>query len=127
MWVGSELQVWERTINPQGGYEVEGATYFPRFGLEAPAPIRFSELVPAEDELVSVFRRCHDYIYGNQGLQKEPAFNEFLKLIFCKVQDENDISSELRFFIGNAERRSTIGQGLLRKTIKELFADVRSR
>ena len=127
MWVGSELQVLERTVKPEGGYEIETATDIPRFGSEAPAPLRFSELVPAEDELISVFRRCHDYIYGNQGLQKEPAFNEFLKVIFCKVQDENDISSQLRFFIGNAERRSAIGQGLLRKSIEELFAEVRSR
>ena len=127
MWVGSELQVWERTVNEQGGYEIETATDIPRFGSQAPVPLRFSELVPAEDELVSVFRRCHDYIYGNQGLQKEPAFNEFLKIIFCKVQDENDISNQLRLFIGNAERRSTIGQGRLRNSMSQLFADVCSR
>ena len=127
MWVGSELQVWERTVNPQGGYENVTATDIPRFGSDAPIPPRFSDLVPAEDELISVFRRCHNYIYGNQGLQKEPAFNEFLKIIFCKVQDENTISRQLRFFIGNAERRSPIGQGILRTAIDELFADVRSR
>ena len=127
MWVGSELQVWERTVNPLGGYENESATDIPRFGSDAPMPPRFSDLVPAEDELVSVFRRCHNYIYGNQGLQREPAFNEFLKIIFCKVQDENTIDRPLRFFIGNAERRSAIGQGLLRTAIEQLFADVRTR
>ena len=127
MWVGSELQVWERVSNPFGGYESVTATDIPRFGADAPTPPRFADLVPAEDELVSVFRRCHNYIYGNQGLQREPAFNEFLKIIFCKVQDENDIAQPLRFFIGNAERRSTIGQGRLRTSIEELFADVRSR
>lgn len=127
MWVGSELQVWERTIRPEGGYDTDIATDIPRFGSDAPVALRFSDLVPAEDELIAVFRRCHDYIYGNQGLQKEPAFNEFLKVIFCKVQDENDIVRPVRFFIGNAERRSTIGQGLLRNSIEELFADVRVR
>ncbi len=127
MWVGSELQVWERTLNPLGGYENLTATDIPRFGLDAPAPPRFADLVPAEEELAAVFRRCHNYIYGNQGLQKEPAFNEFLKIIFCKVQDENDIARPLRFFIGNAERRSAIGQGRLRNSIEELFSDVRNR
>ena len=127
MWVGSELQVWERTVNSQGGYENVTATDIPRFGSDAPIPPRFSDLVPAEDELVSVFRRCHDYIYGNQGLQKEPAFNEFLKIIFCKVQDENEIARPLRFFIGNQARRSAIGQVQLRNSIEELFADVRTR
>ena len=90
-------------------------------------PPLFSDLVPADDELVSLFRRCHNYIYGNQGLQKEPAFNEFLKVIFCKVQDEDDIARPTRFFIGNKDRRSAIGQGRLRAAIEELFADVRRR
>ena len=127
MWVGSELQVWERIVNSDGIYENVTATDIPRSGFDAPAPPRFSDLVPAEDELVSVFRRCHDYIYGNQGLQREPAFNEFLKIIFSKVQDENEIARPLRFFIGNQERRSVIGQGRLRSSIDDLFEDVRSR
>ena len=127
MWVGSELQVWERTADSQGVITNEIATDIPRFGSDAPTPPRFSDLVPAEDELVSVFRRCHNYIYGNQGLQKEPAFNEFLKIIFCKVQDEEDIDAPTRFFIGNAERRSAIGQKHLRNSVEELFANVRER
>ena len=105
----------------------EMVTDIPRFGFDAPPPLTFSDLVPADDELAAVFRRCHNYIYGNQGLQKEPAFHEFLKLIFCKVHDEDDIVHPLRFFIGNRERLSTIGQGRLRNAIDELFAAVRSR
>ena len=79
--------------------------------------------------MAAVFRRCHNYIYGNQGyqLQKEPAFHEFLKLIFCKVHDEDDIVHPLRFFIGNRDRLSPIGQGRLRNAMDELFAAVRSR
>ena len=128
MWVGSELQVWERTTNPLGGYEYLIASDIPHFGSNAPSAPRFVDLVPAEEELVAVFRRCHNYIYGNQGLQKEPAFNEFLKIIFCKVQDENDIAApSLRFFVGNEERRSEIGQRRLRASIEELFSNVRSR
>ena len=127
MWVGSELQVWERTISLQGKYEIETATDIPRFGSQAPAPLRFSELVPAEDDLAAVFKRCHDYIYGNQGMQQEPAFHEFLKIIFCKIQDERDLSNTLRFFIGNDERRSTLGQVKLRAAISGLFSDVKSR
>ena len=125
MWVGSELQVWERVVTPSGGYETVTVTDIPRFGSDAPVPPLFSDLVPAEDELMSVFRRCHNYIYGNQGLQKEPAFNEFLKVIFCKVQDETTLERELRFFIGNQERRSVIGQSQLRQVMEELFAEVR--
>ena len=123
MWVGSEVQVWEKTTD---GKLLE-ATSIPRFGADAPRPPRFADLVPAETDLQSVFRRCHDYIYGNQGLQKEPAFNELLKLIFCKVQDESDISNPLRFFIGNEERRSLLGRSNLRKAMDGLFDDVKRR
>ena len=35
MWVGSELQVFERTVKPEGGYKIETATDIPRFGSEA--------------------------------------------------------------------------------------------
>ena len=103
------------------------AAAIPRFGADAPQPPVFSELVPAEDDLAAVFKRCHNYIYGNQGLQKEPAFSELLKIIFCKVQDEQELANTLRFFIGNEERRSVLGQAKLRKTIVGLFDDVKKR
>ena len=125
MWVGYELQVWERTVNTLGEYQNDTATDIPRFGMSAPTP-RFSDLIPADD-LQSVFRRCHNYVEGNQGLDDERAFSEFLKIIFCKVQDENEIARPLRFFIGNADRRSHIGQRRLRNSVDELFAEVRSR
>ena len=127
MWVGSELQVYERTDNAQGIPDILLATDIPRFGADAPQAPYFSDLVPAEDELIAVFRRCHNYIYGNQGLPKEPAFNEFLKLIFCKVQDENTLIGALRFFIGNDERRSDIGQRMLKNAVDELFNEVKER
>ncbi len=50
-----------------------------------------------------------------------------LKLIFCKVQDESDISNPLRFFIGNEERRSMLGRSHLRKAMDNLFEDVKGR
>jgi len=126
MWVGSELQVWERLVSSTGVISFEEATDVPRFGYDAPQPITFAELVPAQEELIAVFKRCHNYIYGNQGLQKEPAFQELLKLIFCKVYDEEyTTSGTMRFFIGNVERRSEIGQRRLQKTIEGLFEDVK--
>jgi type I restriction enzyme M protein len=126
VWVGSELQVFERVATPEGWYEFETATDIPRFGAEAPTPPLFADLVPAEDELVAVFRRCHNYSHGNQGLSTERAFREFLKLIFCKVQDEKTLDRPLRFFIGNAERRAELGQRQLRQAIDGLFDEVRT-
>jgi type I restriction enzyme M protein len=127
MWIGSELQVWERLTSTQGEVYFAEATDIPRFGYEAPQPITFAELVPAHEELIAIFKRCHNYIYGNQGLQKEPAFQELLKLIFCKVYDEDTSTGKMRFFISNEERRSEIGQRRLKQTIDQLFEDVRNR
>jgi type I restriction enzyme M protein len=112
---------------PGGEFEFAIATDVPRFGFDAPQPLTFTELVPAHEELIGVLKRCHNYIYGNQGLQKEPAFQELLKLIFCKVYDENTSAGKMRFFIGNEERRSEIGQRRLRETINRLFEDVKRK
>jgi type I restriction enzyme M protein len=127
LWIGSELQVWERLVSDKGEVYFAEATDIPRFGYEAPQPITFTELVPAHEELIGIFKRCHNYIYGNQGLQKEPAFQELLKLIFCKVYDEDTSTGEMRFFISNEERRSEIGQRRLKQTIDQLFEDVKNR
>jgi len=127
MWIGSELQVWERLVSDKGEVSFAESTDIPRFGYEAPQPITFTELVPAHEELIGIFKRCHNYIYGNQGLQKEPAFQELLKLIFCKVYDEDTSTGEMRFFISNEERRSDIGQRRLKQTIDQLFDEVKSR
>jgi type I restriction enzyme M protein len=126
MWVGSELQVWEK-ITDKNKYKLETVTDIPRFGLEAPQPLTFAELVPAQDELIDVFKRCHNYIYGNQGFQKEQAFQELLKIIFCKVYDEDTAIDTMRFFIGNQERRSEIGQRQLKQTIEKIFEEVKTR
>lgn len=125
VWIGSELQVLEKVDLPTGRDFWE-ATDIPRFGADAPKPLTFQELALADDELILIFRRCHNYIYGNQGLQKEPAFHELLKLIFCKVQDEVSTTDNMRFFISNEDRRSEIGQRNLLNTVKKLFEEVKA-
>ena len=68
------------------------------------------------------FRRCHDYIAGNQGLQKPEAFWELLKIIFCKISDEK--SSDLNFYVTSDERKSLNGQLKLRNRIDTIFKSV---
>lgn len=125
VWIGSELRVVEK-VDVGGKWVTEIVTDIPRFGADAPQPLSFQELVQADDELILIFRRCHNYIYGNQGLQKEPAFHELLKLIFCKVQDESTTTGKMRFFISNEDRRSELGQRSLQSTIRRLFEEVKS-
>ena len=38
--------------------------------------------------LRTAFRRCHNFIHGNEGMPKDAAFWQFLYLIFCKMYDE---------------------------------------
>lgn len=131
IWVGFELRAYEVVVE-EGVRKVIETTDAPRFGKEAPSRIRFQELVPAhrglgERGLRDLFRRCHNYIYANQGLQKEAAFHEFLKLIFCKVHDELITSGEMRFDISPEERRSELTRQQLRKRIEKLFDEVKER
>jgi type I restriction enzyme M protein len=38
--------------------------------------------------LRTAFRRCHNFIHGNEGMPKDAAFWQFLYLIFAKLHDE---------------------------------------
>jgi len=77
----------------------------PPYGLEIEDIERpdFGQLKSAT-ELRSVFKRCHNYIAGNQGLRKEEAFHELLKLIFCKALDES-LSTRVQFYVTNNEKK----------------------
>lgn len=124
LWVGSERQGFEK--EPSGKI-VEGLTDIPSRGDLEPRVPTFSDLSPAV-ELKTTFRRCHNYIYVNGGLQKAEAFYEMLKLIFCKVYDETESSGDLRFFIRSEERRSEAGQRrVFTERIEPLFEAVKER
>ena len=70
-------------------------------------------------DLLFTFRRCHNYIAANQGLQKAEAFWELLKLIFCKIEDER--SDEIQFYATTQEWQSLNGQMKVRERIGKLF------
>ena len=76
------------------------------------------------DALLFAFQRCHNYIAGNQGLQKPDAFWELLKLIFCKIADERN-DDGLSFYSTSGERQSINGQVKIKKRIDAIFATVR--
>ena len=110
-----------------GQYEISEVVDIPARGksLEEYEELDFKQLRPAT-ELKSVFRRCHDYIYGNQGLPKDAAFHELLKVIFCKVHDEKE-SAKIRFYVANRELKSPMGQIAVKKRIDEIFKEVKER
>lgn len=123
LWVGSEKLAYARLDDNS----IEEAVDIPRAGDTEPRTPQFSDLVPAID-LKAVLRRCHNYVYANQGLQKAEAFHELVKLIFAKVYDETESAGPLRFFVRDKERRSAAGQHrLLDERIGPLFGAVRDR
>ena len=123
LWVGAEKCAYEKSDDGR----IDDSTDIPRFGDSQPQPPKFHELMPALD-LKASLRRCHNYIYANQGIQKAEAFHELQKLMFCKVLDENEFVEELRFFVRGDERRSIAGQRrLLDERISPLFSDVKER
>ena len=43
-----------------------------------------------EDNLLRRFEEIHDYIYSNDGLSPQQALEEFVKILFVKIFDENN-------------------------------------
>ena len=103
LWVGSERQGFEKEPD---GLSSKGLPTSRRAVLLNPRCRTFSDLSPAV-ELKTTFHRCHNYIYVNGGLQKAEAFQEMLKLIFCKVYDETESAGDLRFLFAlkNVDQR----------------------
>ena len=119
LWVGSERLAFR--------VEEEGETKtlvdipdIPRSGDHTvPKPTR-GDLTPAVN-LKEVFSRVHNYIYANQGLQKDRAFEELLKLIFIKVYDEQ-FSTSLQFYALPDEDVAVV-----RERLTQLFEKVKSK
>lgn len=127
MWTnGDELLTFRYVVDDAGKRGPEAVPDLPHAGGEVPddAP-RFDQLRPAaSDSLLYSFRRCHNYIAGNQGIQKAEAFLELLKIIFCKIQDERD-SETPTFYITPTERQGAAGKKKCRKRIEALFGSVK--
>lgn len=87
---------------------------------------QFGQLKAASsDALLFAFRRCHNYIAGNQGLQKPEAFWELLKIIFCKIHDERS-SDEVEFYATSKERRGLSGRLGAKQRLGRLFGEVQA-
>ncbi|WP_218242486.1 protein adenylyltransferase SelO family protein [Comamonas fluminis] len=82
----------------------------------------------AEPEMLRIaFRRCHNYIHGNEGMPKDAAFWQFLYLIFCKMYDEQQPNEARQFWVGAFEPFDPAGREQIRKRIKPLFEAVKKK
>lgn len=127
MWTNGLERFCYRKVVRDGHISYEEIPDLPSFGQtgdEADRP-RFDQLKPASsDALLFAFRRCHNYIAGNQGLQKPEAFWELLKLIFCKIHDERE-SPVVEFYAAANERSGINGPLKVKNRLDKLFVEVK--
>ncbi|PSL08140.1 type I restriction enzyme M protein [Haloactinopolyspora alba] len=88
------------------------------------------QLRRAEPEMLKItFRRCHNYVHGNEGMPKDAAFWQFLYLLFAKMYDERAVrkGSSRRFYASMSEPYSDEGRTAIRERIEDLFEDVKKQ
>ena len=125
MWTNSQERFCYRKVHEEGRIRFVDVSDIPEKGklLDETERPNFDELRPAtSDALLFTFQRCHNYIAGNQGLQKPEAFWELLKLIFCKIEDER--SNKIAFYTISRERQSLNGHLKIKARIDKLFKEV---
>jgi len=86
-----------------------------------------AKLRRADPEMLrTAFRRCHNFIHGNEGMPKDAAFWQFLYLIFAKMHDEKrDRDQPPRFWASSTEQYDIDGRRAIRDRIVPLFEEVR--
>jgi type I restriction enzyme M protein len=124
LWTNGDERFCFAKRSQAKGHSFEEIIEIPQAGQseeDAQRPKR-RDLVPATgDNLLFAFRRCHNYIAGTDGMQKQEAFWELLKLIFCKIEDER--SGVINFYVTPAERSSATTAGSAKTRIQKLFED----
>ncbi len=128
MWTNGKYKEVLRKVKIEGKYEFQEYNDIPPAdgSLEDIDRPKRNKLKKAyEDNLLMVFKTCHNHIYVTDGLQKQPAFFELLKLIFCKTLDEQNIGSPLDFYTTSGERSNPDGQLTVKKRISKIFEKVK--
>jgi type I restriction enzyme M protein len=128
MWTNGQERFCFRKLIAQDRVDFVEVVDLPAKGKdlqEAERPTITALKAATSDALLFAFKRCHNYIAGNQGLQKPEAFWELLKLIFCKIADER--SDELQFYATAQERQSLNGQLKAKARLDRLFTLVRQK
>jgi type I restriction enzyme M protein len=119
-YLEKEEKRFETTYTPIG-YWPEAGESFSTFDAASRAYTRRAD----KEMLRTAFRRCHNFIHGNEGMPKDAAFWQFLYLIFCKIHDEHYPRSEQRFWINAREQFDAVGRQEVRRRILNLFNEVK--
>ncbi len=131
MWTnGKQKEVFRKIVNKKGKLEFVDYNDIPSSDCsveDIDRPQRHTLKNAVEDNLLFVFKACHNHIYITDGLQKQPAFFEFLKVIFCKIEDERNIPKPLEFFSTSKEKTSPDGQLTVKNRISKIFERVKKK
>lgn len=135
MWTnGKEKEVYRKVLVTDAANRqkvvFEDYIDIPSFGKdvsEVNRPTRESLKKAVEDNLLFAFKKCHNHIYAMEGMQKQPAFFELLKVIFCKIQDEKNILGDIEFYATSQERANPDGQLTVKKRISRIFDQVKKK
>lgn len=122
LWTNGDDRFCFAKRSNKSGHRFEEIIDIPGIGqteVDAQRP-KLRDLMPVTgDNLLFAFRRCHNKIAGAQGLQKDAAFWELLKIIFCKIEDER--SSALNFFVTPTELVDSTSAATAKVRVQELF------
>ena len=96
-----ETTKFDVKFHPRGDWPMADGTLGSRT-VASTAQLRRAD----RDMLLTAFRRCHNYIHGNEGMPKDAAFWQFLYLIFAKLHDERRPKDQPpRFWAGMFEKQ----------------------
>ncbi len=130
MWTNGKYKEVLRKVRIEGKFEFQEYNDIPPADgslVDVDRPRRSTLKKAYEDNLLMVFRTCHNHIYVTDGLQKQPAFFELLKLIFCKTLDEQNVGKPLEFYATSGERSNPDGQLTVKKRISKIFEKVKQQ
>jgi len=130
MWTNGRKKTVLRRIRTEEGIEYEEPNDIPSKNgnvEEVDRPTRESLKNAVGDNLLFSFKICHDHIYVTDGLQKQPAFFELLKVIFCKIHDERNFPNPLEFYATAKEKKSNDGRLTVFNRISKIFSAVKKQ
>ncbi len=131
MWTnGLHKTVYRKTVDESGYFVFDEYNDIPSADGttdENERPNRNTLKKAFDDNLLFTFRTCHNIIYINEGLQKQPAFFEFLKVIFCKIHDERNLLEPVQFYTTSKERNYKDGQATVYNRISKIFKEVKKK
>jgi type I restriction enzyme M protein len=74
-----------------------------------------------DDNLLKRFEEIHDYIYANDGLSPQQTLEEFVKILFIKIFDENENSNK---FTISAEEWNLLKSGKTNQSLTDRISNL---